>query len=91
MNLPMLDTTTDGPLLLENIPALQEEVRELARERGAVIIAHNYQLPEIHPEPAAAESADAHARIPNTRSPPRLGPRWPYGPTASRPPHEPDW
>jgi quinolinate synthase len=38
---------TDGPLLLENIPALQEEVRALAAERGAVILAHNYQLPEI--------------------------------------------
>jgi len=36
-----------APLLLENIPALQEEVRALARERGAVILAHNYQLPEI--------------------------------------------
>jgi quinolinate synthase len=38
---------TDGPLLLENIPALKDEVRALARERGAVILAHNYQLPEI--------------------------------------------
>jgi quinolinate synthase len=46
MNLPMLGATA-APLLLENIPALQEEVRALASERGAVIIAHNYQLPEI--------------------------------------------
>ncbi len=46
MNLPMLGAT-DAPLLLENIPALQEEVRALAGERGAVILAHNYQLPEI--------------------------------------------
>jgi len=38
---------TDAPLLLENIPALQDEVRTLAAERGAVILAHNYQLPEI--------------------------------------------
>jgi quinolinate synthase len=38
---------TDAPLMLENIPALQDEVRSLARERGAVILAHNYQLPEI--------------------------------------------
>jgi quinolinate synthase len=35
------------PLMLESIPALQEEVRTLASERGAVILAHNYQLPEI--------------------------------------------
>jgi quinolinate synthase len=37
----------DAPLMLENIPALQEEVRALAQERDAVILAHNYQLPEI--------------------------------------------
>jgi quinolinate synthase len=46
MNLPML-AAPDAPLMLENIPALQEEVRALASERGAVILAHNYQLPEI--------------------------------------------
>jgi quinolinate synthase len=34
-------------LTLENIPALQDEVRALARERDAVILAHNYQLPEV--------------------------------------------
>jgi quinolinate synthase len=46
MNLPMIGTS-DAPLMLENIPLLQEEVRALADERGAVILAHNYQLPEI--------------------------------------------
>jgi quinolinate synthase len=46
MNLPMLGAS-GAPLLLENIPALQEEVRALAAEQGAVILAHNYQLPEI--------------------------------------------
>ena len=34
-------------LQLDNIPAMQAEVRALARERGAVILAHNYQLPEV--------------------------------------------
>jgi quinolinate synthase len=34
-------------LTLDNIPALQAEVRALAAERGAVILAHNYQLPEV--------------------------------------------
>ncbi|HEX4691247.1 MAG TPA: quinolinate synthase NadA [Solirubrobacteraceae bacterium] len=34
-------------LTLDNIPALQDEVRALAAERGAVILAHNYQLPEV--------------------------------------------
>jgi quinolinate synthase len=52
MNLPMLDSspvadTSPAPLMLENIPALQDQVRALSRERGAVILAHNYQLPEI--------------------------------------------
>ena len=46
MNLPMLDAA-EAPLMLENIPALQAEVRDLAAQRGAVILAHNYQLPEI--------------------------------------------
>ena len=53
MNLPLITEPpppTDGgatPLMLENIPALQEEVRALASERGALILAHNYQLPEV--------------------------------------------
>ena len=34
-------------LTLDNVPALQSEVRALAAERGAVILAHNYQLPEV--------------------------------------------
>ncbi len=34
-------------LALENIPQMQEEVRALAAERGAVILAHNYQVPEV--------------------------------------------
>src|SRR5579875_3752193 len=29
------------------IAALQEEVRQLARARDAVILAHNYQVPEV--------------------------------------------
>jgi quinolinate synthase len=34
-------------VVLENLPALQAEVRALAAERDAVILAHNYQAPEI--------------------------------------------
>ena len=46
MNFPMLGAT-QAPLMLENIPALADEVRALAVQRGAVILAHNYQLPEV--------------------------------------------
>jgi quinolinate synthase len=34
-------------LSLDNLPALKQEVRALAEERHAVILAHNYQLPEV--------------------------------------------
>ncbi|MBB4664433.1 quinolinate synthase NadA [Conexibacter arvalis] len=55
MSLPMVQSPSANsgaqapvaPLMLENIPALQAEVRALADERGAKILAHNYQLPEI--------------------------------------------
>ena len=48
MNLPMLQTGVgQAPLALEDVPALQAEVRALAAERDAVILAHNYQVPEV--------------------------------------------
>jgi quinolinate synthase len=34
-------------LTLESVPQLQAEVRALAAERDAVILAHNYQVPEV--------------------------------------------
>jgi quinolinate synthase len=34
-------------LELEDIPALKHEVRALAAQRSAVILAHNYQVPEV--------------------------------------------
>jgi quinolinate synthase len=33
--------------LQESVTSLHEEVRALARERNAVILAHNYQVPEV--------------------------------------------
>ncbi len=47
--LPVLgDGAVDGPLLsLEDHSSLQIEIRALAAERNAVILAHNYQVPEI--------------------------------------------
>ena len=46
MNLPM--AAAAPPALDESeIAELQMEVRELALTRGAVILAHNYQLPEV--------------------------------------------
>jgi quinolinate synthase len=47
MNLPMAPVATPPDLLPEDVPALQDEVRELARQRDAVILAHNYQRPEV--------------------------------------------
>ncbi len=36
-----------GALAAEEIEAMQREVRELAAQRDAIVLAHNYQLPEI--------------------------------------------
>jgi quinolinate synthase len=48
MNLPMAPSQAPpGALSPEEISELQAQVRALAAERGAVILAHNYQLPEI--------------------------------------------
>jgi quinolinate synthase len=40
-------TVLNGPAYSPEVRALQEEVRELARQRNAVILAHNYQVPEV--------------------------------------------
>jgi quinolinate synthase len=47
VNLPMAPLDTPPDLAPEDVPALQDEVRALARERDAVILAHNYQRPEV--------------------------------------------
>jgi len=47
VNLPMAPLDTLPDLAPEDVPALRDEVRELARERDAVILAHNYQRPEV--------------------------------------------
>ena len=55
MNLPMAPTPlpmaagqqADGALTEAEIAELQAEVRALAAERRAVILAHNYQVPEV--------------------------------------------
>lgn len=35
------------PLEIEDVKRMQDEVRALAREQNAVILAHNYQVPEV--------------------------------------------
>jgi quinolinate synthase len=46
--LPMAPTRASRPELSPGeIERMQAEVRALARERGAVILAHNYQVPEV--------------------------------------------
>jgi quinolinate synthase len=48
MNLPMAPSQAPaGGLSEQEIAALKDEVRALAAERRAVILAHNYQVPEI--------------------------------------------
>ena len=42
-----IDQPTDVAITPSEIATLKDEVRSLARERDAVILAHNYQLPEI--------------------------------------------
>jgi len=71
--IPSAGAATAPLLQLEDIPALKDEVRALAEERNAVILAHNYQLPEIQDvahyvgdslqlsRQAAADDADAIA------------------------------
>jgi quinolinate synthase len=47
-SLPMLDGTPAPEVLApEVVKELQAEIRELAREKNAVILAHNYELPEV--------------------------------------------
>jgi quinolinate synthase len=45
--LPTIQPTIAPDLTPEEIRAISAEVRELAAERNAVILAHNYQLPEV--------------------------------------------
>src|SRR6188472_2453370 len=45
--LPTIQPTTPDALSPAGIAALSEEVRALAAERNAVILAHNYELPEV--------------------------------------------
>jgi quinolinate synthase len=48
LELPTLPPASAQPRLApEETAALQEEVRALAEERNAVILAHNYQVPEV--------------------------------------------
>ena len=42
--LPVLE---EGPLCIETVEELNAEIRSLARVRNAVILAHNYQRPEV--------------------------------------------
>jgi quinolinate synthase len=45
--LPTIQLTKPDALSPDEIAALSEEVRALATQRNAVILAHNYQLPEV--------------------------------------------
>ena len=47
IELPTLSPAGEAQLSPEQIERLQSEVRALAEERSAVILAHNYQVPEV--------------------------------------------
>ncbi len=48
ISLPMVPAHSESPALTPSeIAALKHEVRALAAERNAVILAHNYQVPEV--------------------------------------------
>jgi len=44
LSLPVIEQPTESP---EEVAALQDEIRRLARARNAVVLAHNYQRPEV--------------------------------------------
>jgi quinolinate synthase len=43
----MAPSQAEGALSAAEITSMQGEIRELAEQRGAVILAHNYQVPEV--------------------------------------------
>ena len=45
--LPTIQSNSPTDLAPEEIRELSDEVRALAAERDAVVLAHNYQLPEL--------------------------------------------
>ena len=47
IELPTLPPAVDAPLSPEEIVLLHDEVHDLAEKRNAVILAHNYQVPEV--------------------------------------------
>ncbi|HEU5303304.1 MAG TPA: quinolinate synthase NadA, partial [Gemmatimonadales bacterium] len=44
LQLPVIEALDHTP---EEIAGLQSEIRQLARSRNAVVLAHNYQRPEV--------------------------------------------
>jgi quinolinate synthase len=44
LHLPVIEAPEETP---EQVASIQAEIRSLARKRKAVLLAHNYQRPEV--------------------------------------------
>jgi quinolinate synthase len=78
--MPDLQTTDASELIAPSpspqaVAALTEEVRALARERGAIVLAHNYQRPEIQDVADFVGDSLALSRTCNEPTSESLGPR----------------
>ena len=67
--LPTIQATATDALTPEQIADLSEEIRALAAQRNAVLLAHNYMLPEVEIVARRLETALAGAEVESALAP----------------------